>query len=105
MTCAVVRMGIGACLMAVTTVAHAATPLTLPFGDFGLQATPEIELPLPPPPQQVARPDVTQMRLVIKRQPARGCSSDETRRNVEERRRTDATLEAAAAGAKRLRLG
>ena len=79
MTCAVVRMGIGACLMAVTTVAHAATPLTLPFGDFGLQATPEIELPLPPPPQQVARPDVTQMRLVIKRQPVPvrgGCESD-----------------------------
>lgn len=104
MTCSVVRMGIGACLMAFTTVAHAATPLTLPFGDFGLQATPEIELPLPPPPQQVARPDVSRMRLVIKRQPPRGCTSEETRRNVEERRQT-ATLEAAAAGLKRLRLG
>lgn len=104
MTCAVVRMGVGAGLMALTTVVHAATPLTLPFGELGLQATTEIELPLPPPPQQVARPDVTQMRLVIKRQPPRGCTSEETRRNVEERRQT-ATFEAAAAGARRLRLG
>lgn len=84
MTCAVVRMGIGACLMACTTVAHAATPLTLPFGDVGLQAILAIELPLPPSPPQVARPDMTRMRLVIKRQPPPGCTSGETRRHVEE---------------------
>lgn len=61
MTCCVVRMGIGACLMA-------------------------------------------WMRLVIQRQPPRGCTSEETRRNVEERRQA-ATLEAVPAGVKRLRLG
>jgi hypothetical protein len=63
--CAVLRVGIGACVMALTTVVHAATPITLPFGDFGFQSGPAVELPLPPPPQ-VARPDVTKLRLVIK---------------------------------------
>jgi hypothetical protein len=101
-TSAVVGMGIAACLVSLTAVAHAATPLTLPFGDLGLQATPEIALPLPPPPRQVARPDVTRMRQAIKPLPRRGCGS-ETRRNAAAPRHTT-TLEAAA-GTKRFRLG
>ena len=85
MTCAVLRVGIGACVMALTTAVHAATPITLPFGDFGFQAGPAMDLPLPPPPQ-VARPDLTQMRLVIKPQHPRGCDQEETRRPAGERR-------------------
>ncbi len=80
---AVLRMGIGACVMAMTTATHAATPITLPFGDLGFQTGSAMELPLPPAPQ-MARPDVTQMRLVIK-QP-RGCDPAETRRPAGERR-------------------
>ena len=73
MTCAVLRIVIGACVMATTSAVHAATPITLPFGDLGWQGGSALDLPLPPPPQ-VTRPDVTQMRLVIK--PQRGCGSD-----------------------------
>lgn len=81
-------LGIGACLMAMTTTTHAATPMTLPFGELGLQPMSEIALPVPPPPQ-VARPDVTRMRIVIKPQPARGCDGDDdTRRPAGERRQT-----------------
>ena len=88
MTCAVLRVGIGACVMALTTAVHAATPITLPFGDFGFQAGSALDLPLPPPPQ-VAKPDLTQMRLVIKPLHRRGCGDqEETRRTVTERRQT-----------------
>ena len=99
MSFSVLRIGVSACVLAMTTVTHAATPITLPFGDFGLQSGSEPELPLPPPPQ-VARPDVAQMRLVIKRQPGRGgCVPEETRRVTIERR------QAAAAEAKPIRWG
>jgi hypothetical protein len=84
-TCVVLRLGIGGCVMAMTAAAHAATPITLPFGDFGFQGGAAMELPLPPAPH-VARPDVTQMRLVIKPQHRRGCDQEETRRPVGERR-------------------
>jgi hypothetical protein len=76
--------------MAVTTAAHAATPITLPFGDFGLQSSADLHLPLPPPPQ-VARPDVTQMRLVIKRLPHGGCDQDDQRRPAQDRRQVVVT--------------
>lgn len=100
MTLTVLRIGVSACVLAMTAVAHAATPITLPFGDFGLQGSSGLDLPLPPPPP-VARPDVTQMRLVIKRQPTRGgCTPDETRRSPGERRQV-----AAGAEAKPIRLG
>lgn len=85
MTCAVLRVGIGACVMALATAVHAATPITLPFGDFGLQAVPAMDLPLPPRPQ-VAKPDFAQMRLVIK--PQHRCDQDDTRRQAGERRQT-----------------
>ena len=66
MTCAVLRVGIGASVMALTTAVHAATPITFPFGDFGVQAgSTALDLPVPPPPQ-VAKPDLAQMRLVIR---------------------------------------
>lgn len=87
MTLSFLRIGVSAAVLAMTTVTHAATPITLPFGDLGLQAS-EVELPVPPPPQ-VARPDPTQMRLVIKRQSSRGgCGSGEmqVRRGTGERR-------------------
>lgn len=83
MTRTALRMSVGACLIAMTTVAHAATPLTLPLGDLGLQVA-DVDLPVPPPPQK-ARPEVTQFRLVIKRQPVRGCDGEE-RRSLSERR-------------------
>lgn len=86
MTCAVLRVGIGASVMALATAVHAATPITLPFGDFGLQATSgsALDLPLPPPPQ-VARPDVAQMRLVIRPQHP-PCDKEYTRRQTNDRR-------------------
>ena len=84
MTCAVLRVGIGACVMALTSAVHAATPITLPFGDFGLQAVPAMDLPLPPRPQ-VAKPDFAQMRLVIKPQHP-PCGQEYTRRQTSERR-------------------
>lgn len=82
MTLPMFRMAVGACTIAMTTVAHAATPITLPLGDLGVQLMPAIELPLPPPPP-VARPDVSQFRLNLKRAP-RGCDDD--RRPATERR-------------------
>lgn len=88
MTCSVLRVGIGACLLAVSTSTHAATPMTLPFGDIGPLGTAAIDLPVPPPPPQVARPDVTQMRLIIKPQPVRGCDPDEPRRATDRRQAT-----------------
>ncbi|BCS36000.1 hypothetical protein TBR22_A52370 [Luteitalea sp. TBR-22] len=74
------RAGIGVCVLGLSTVAHAATPITLPLGsDLALLAgsTP-IDLPVPPPPR-VPRPDVSQMRLVIKPQPNKGCDEDAQR--------------------------
>jgi hypothetical protein len=72
--------------MAVATVVHAATPITLPFGDFGLQAGSgsALELPVPPPPP-VARPDLAQMRLVIRPQHP-PCDKEYTRRQTGDRR-------------------
>ena len=102
MTCAVLRVGIGACVMAMTTALHAATPITLPFGDLGLQAVAPMDLPLPPPPQ-VARPDVTQMRLVIKPQPHRGCDKEYTRPATGERRQV--VVATTGTPLKRIRLG
>jgi hypothetical protein len=102
-TCAALRIVIGACVVAMTSAVHAATPITLPFGDLGWQGGSAMELPLPPSPQ-VTRPDVTQMRLVIK--PQRGCSGSdpgETRRSAGERRQ--AGLQAAPAAPKPIRLG
>jgi hypothetical protein len=102
-TCAVVRLGIGAYVMALTTAVHAATPITLPFGDFGFQTGSGMDLPLPPPPQ-VARPDLTQMRLVIKPQRPRGCDQEESRPQAGERRQ--AVIEARTGAApKPTRLG
>ena len=83
MTLPVLRIVVGACTLAVATLAHAATPLTLPLGDLGVHTTSDVELPLPPAPQ-VARPDVSRIRVVIKRQP-QGCDGEE-RRAVSERR-------------------
>jgi len=98
----------GACVMAAATAVHAATPITLPFGDFGLQGGPAIHLPLPPPPQ-VARPDPAQMRLVIKLQHPRGCGQEEARRQSAERRqaeeRRQAVIEARSAAPRPTRLG
>ena len=88
--------------MAMTTALHAATPITLPFGDLGLQAVAPMDLPLPPPPQ-VARPDVTQMRLVIKPQPHRGCDKEYTRPATGERRQV--VVATTVTPLKRIRLG
>jgi hypothetical protein len=100
-TLSVLRIGVSACVLAMTTVSQAATPITLPFGDFGQSA--EVALPVPPPPPQVVRPDVKQMRLVIKRVPVRGgcgSGSEELRRMTGERRQA-----AAGPAAKPIRLG
>ena len=104
MTCAVLRIVIGACVVATTSAVHAATPLTLPFGDLGWQGGSAMDLPLPPSPQ-VTRPDVTQMRLVIK--PHRGCGGNdpsEARRPAGERRQAD-MQSAPPAAPKPIRLG
>ncbi len=93
MTFPVLRLGVCACVMAATTVSHAATPVTLPFSDLGLPAPGELELPLPPPPPRVAKPDVARMRLVIKAQPAAargGCEPDRTRRLADDKRQAAA---------------
>ncbi len=90
MTLSALCVGVSVGALAMTTVTHAATPITLPFGDFGLKGAAEMYLPLPPPPQ-VERPDVTQMRLVIKRQPGRGaCEPEEQRRAAGDRRQAAA---------------
>ena len=102
MTCAVLRVGIGAGVMALATAVHAATPITLPFGDFGIQAGSGVELPLPPPPQ-VAKPDLAQMRLVIRPQHP-PCDKEYTRRQTGDRRQ--AVIEASTVVApKPARLG
>jgi hypothetical protein len=91
--------------MALATAVHAATPITLPFGDFGLQAGSgsALDLPVPPAPQ-VARPDLTQMRLVIKLQHPRGCDQEDARRQAVDRRQ--AVIEARTVAApKPTRLG
>lgn len=101
MTLSVLRIGVSACVLAMAAATHAATPITLPFGDFGVQAAPELELPLPPPPK-VVKPDVAQIRIVIKRQLVRnGCGADAPRRPTQERRQVGAGDE----GAKPTRLG
>ena len=84
MTYVVLRVGIGASVMALTTAVHAATPITLPFGDLSFQPGWGVELPLPPPPQ-VARPDLAQMRLVIRPEHP-PCDKDSTRRQTGDRR-------------------
>ena len=86
MTLPVFRLVVGVCALSTTMAVHAATPLSLPLTDLGLQA-PEVELPVPPPPQ-VVRPDVTQIRIVIKRQ--KGCDGSEMRRPMTERRQMTA---------------
>lgn len=85
MTLQMLRMAIGVGALAMTTVAHAATPITLPLGSLGPQLTDTVELPVPPPPR-VARPDVSQFRLILKPVP-RGCDGDE-RRSASDRRQT-----------------
>ena len=80
----VLRLAVGVSALSMTAALHAATPITLPLGDLGLHSGPELALPVPPPPQ-ASKPDVTQMRLVIKHQP-RGCSGDDGRRSLTERR-------------------
>ena len=70
--------------MALATAVHAATPITLPFGDFGFQEAQAMDLPLPPRPQ-VVKPDLAQMRLVIRKH---RCDQDETRRQASDRRQT-----------------
>lgn len=71
------RAVIGVCVLGLSTTLHAATPLTLPLGsEFALLTDGgAIDLPIPPPPR-VARPDVSQMRLVIKPQPTKGCEDE-----------------------------
>ena len=81
------RLVLGACALAVTTVAHAATPITLPIDSFAADAN-AIELPVPPPPR-VARPE-PQIRLVIKRQQRPGCQSDVPQSTVDRRQATRA---------------
>jgi hypothetical protein len=82
----VFRLVVGVCALSTTMAVHAATPLSLPLTDLGLQP-PDVALPLPPPPQ-IARPDVSQMRIVIKRQ--KGCDGLEIRRPMTERRQMTA---------------
>ena len=74
------RAGIGVLVLGLSTMAHAATPMTLPLGSelALLGGGDRLELPIPPPPR-VARPDVSQMRLVIKPQPPKGCDEDAPR--------------------------
>lgn len=83
------RMATAAGVLAIATVAQAATPITLPLGDLGAQLTDELELPVPPPPP-VARPDVSQFRLVLKRTP-RGCDGEERRSPTTRRQAWEAT--------------
>lgn len=71
------RTATAAGLLSIASLAQAATPLSLPLGNIGAQLTDEVELPVPPPPR-VARPDVSQFRLVVKPTP-RGCEGDERR--------------------------
>ena len=81
------RLAIGACAIAtatVATVAHAATPITLPLEDLGLDHSAAIDLPVPPPPQ-VARPSTTYIQLVIKRQIRGGCQGESRKTSVERR--------------------
>ena len=78
------RLAIGACAIATVTVAHAATPITLPLEDLGLDHSAGIDLPVPPPPQ-VARPSTTYIQVVIKRQLRGGCQGESRKATVERR--------------------
>ena len=83
----VLRLALGACAIAtatVVTVAHAATPISLPLQDLGLETAAGIDLPVPPPPQ-VVRPSTTQIQLVIKRQISGGCQAEGRKTSVERR--------------------
>ncbi|HTU99734.1 MAG TPA: hypothetical protein VMF13_04295 [Luteitalea sp.] len=81
------RLVLGGCALAVTTVAHAATPISLPIDSFAPDAG-AIELPVPPPPR-VARPE-PQIRLVIKRQLRPGCQGDSPQPSLDRRQATRA---------------
>ena len=82
----VLRLAAGVCALSMPAALHAATPISLPIGDIGLHADDDLELPVPPPPR-ASKPDVSQMRLVIKQQPIRtGCASEDERRQLNERR-------------------
>ena len=74
------RAGIGVWVLGMSTMAHAATPMTLPLGSelAFLAGGSRMELPIPPPPR-VERPDVSRMKLVIKPQPLKGCDEDAPR--------------------------
>jgi hypothetical protein len=81
----VLRFVVGVCALSMTAALHAATPITLPLGDLGLHADPELALPVPPPPR-ANRPDVTTIRLIIKQRQPGGCSGEDVRRSLTERR-------------------
>lgn len=83
MTLPALRLAIGACTIAMATVVHAATPITLPLGDLQHDAT-ALDLPVPPPPQ-IARPTTAQLRLVIKRQLRPGCQAESPKSTMERR--------------------
>lgn len=105
MTMSVLRVGVSVCVLAATGVSHAATPMTLPFGDLPLQGSSTIALPLPPPPP-VAVQDVTRMRLVIKSRRG-GCPDGrlETRRTGGERRQEPTPAAAPGVAVSPARLG
>lgn len=63
--------------LALASVVHAATPITLPLGNNGGSLSDAVELPVPPPPR-VARPDVSRFPLVLK-PTTRGCGGEERR--------------------------
>ena len=81
------RLALGASAIAtamVVTVAHAATPISLPLQDLGLETAAGIDLPVPPPPR-VVRPSTTPIPLVIKRQISGGCQAEGRKTSVERR--------------------
>lgn len=71
------RTATAAGVLATTTLAQAATPITLPVRHLGRHLSEDVTLPVPPPPP-VARPDVSRFPLNLKRLP-RGCEADERR--------------------------
>jgi hypothetical protein len=71
------RTATAAGLLSIAGVAQAATPISLPLGNIGAQLTDDVELPVPPQPR-VARPDISQFRLIVKPAP-RGCEGEERR--------------------------
>ena len=80
------RLVAGVCALSMTAAVHAATPITLPLGDLGIQVGDKaaIELPVPPPPVRKGKSQPS-IQLIIKARDTGGCTNDSAGRAADRR--------------------